>query len=64
MATSRFNVSPSSILELLNRIYVMLKDFLGTVSEEMIRKNFVLVYETLGILASNQTKSSILGSLN
>lgn len=48
VATSRFNVSPSSILELLHRIYVMLKDFLGTVSEEMIRKNFVLVYETLG----------------
>jgi AP-4 complex subunit mu-1 len=44
VATSRFNISPSYILELLNRIIVIIKDFLGTISEEMIRKNFVLVY--------------------
>jgi AP-4 complex subunit mu-1 len=47
VATSRFNVSPSYILELLNRIFVIIKDFLGIVTEEMVRKNFVLVYEIL-----------------
>jgi AP-4 complex subunit mu-1 len=48
VATSRFNVSPSYLLEFLNRIYVIIKDFLGIVTEEMVRKNFVLVYEILG----------------
>lgn len=59
VATSRFNVSPSYILELLNRIFVIVKDFLGIVTEEMVRKNFVLVYEILGKSAVLlQTKSS------
>lgn len=40
-------MSPSYILELLNRIFVIIKDFLGIVTEEMVRKNFVLVYEIL-----------------
>ena len=47
VATTRFNVSPSFILELLNRVVIIIKDFLGQISEEMIRKNFVLVYEIL-----------------
>jgi len=47
VATTRFNVSPSYILELLNRIIVIIKDFCGVINEETIRKNFVLVYEIL-----------------
>lgn len=47
VATTRFNISPSYILELLNRIVVIIKDFCGVINEEAIRKNFVLIYEIL-----------------
>ena len=47
VATTRFNVSPAYILELLNRIVVIIKDFCGIINEETIRKNFVLIYEIL-----------------
>lgn len=47
VATTRFNISPSYILELLNRIIVIIKDFCGVINEEVIRKNFVLIYEIL-----------------
>ena len=46
-ATSKFNVSPSMLLELLNRIGKVCKDYLGILNEESIRKNFILVYELL-----------------
>ncbi len=44
VATTRFNSSPSFILELLHRIIVVIKDFCGQITEETIRKNFVLIY--------------------
>ncbi|MCO5575872.1 hypothetical protein L7F22_029677 [Adiantum nelumboides] len=47
VATSRVNVSPSLVLELLQRIIRVAKDYLGVLNEESIRKNFVLVYELL-----------------
>ena len=47
VATSRVNVSPSLILELLQRIVRVAKDYLGVLNEESLRKNFVLVYELL-----------------
>ncbi len=47
VATTRFNISPAYVLELLNRITVVIKDFCGSINEETIRKNFVLVYEIL-----------------
>ncbi|KAJ8445098.1 hypothetical protein Cgig2_029470 [Carnegiea gigantea] len=47
VATTRANVSPSLILELLQRIARIIKDYLGILSEESLRKNFVLVYELL-----------------
>lgn len=47
VATTRFNGSPSYLLELLNRIMTIIKDFCGTINEEIIRKNFVLIYEIL-----------------
>ncbi|GMI25540.1 hypothetical protein TeGR_g8729, partial [Tetraparma gracilis] len=41
------NPSPSSTLELLSKIARVFKDYCGTLSEEAIRKNFVLLYELL-----------------
>ena len=43
----RFNVSPSSTIELLNRIVQVFKDYCGQLTEEAIRKNFTLIYELL-----------------
>ena len=45
--TTHYNVSPSSILELLNRLAKVFKDYCGILTEESIRKNFILVYELL-----------------
>ncbi|KAJ3673415.1 hypothetical protein LUZ60_006789 [Juncus effusus] len=47
VATSRVNVSPSLVLELLQRIARVIKDYLGVLNEDSLRKNFVLVYELL-----------------
>lgn len=47
VATTRVNVSPSLVLELLQRIARVIKDYLGILNEESLRKNFVLVYELL-----------------
>ncbi|XP_058221277.1 AP-4 complex subunit mu [Rhododendron vialii] len=47
VATTRTNVSPSLVLELLQRIARVVKDYLGVLNEDSIRKNFVLVYELL-----------------
>ncbi|KAI7749566.1 hypothetical protein M8C21_021933, partial [Ambrosia artemisiifolia] len=47
VATTRTNVSPSLVLELLQRIARVTKDYLGILNEDSIRKNFVLVYELL-----------------
>ena len=44
---SRFNCSPSMTLELLNRVVKVFKDYCGVLSEEAIRKNFILIYELL-----------------
>lgn len=40
-------MSPSLALELLQRIARAIKDYLGVLNEESMRKNFVLVYELL-----------------
>ena len=47
VATSRFNVSPSFVLEVLERLAKVFKDYCGVLSEESIRKNFILIYELL-----------------
>lgn len=41
------NVSPCAVIELLSRIAKVFKDYCGTLSEEAIRKNFILLYELL-----------------
>jgi AP-4 complex subunit mu-1 len=45
-ATSQ-NISPCTVIELLSRIAKVFKDYCGTLSEEAIRKNFILLYELL-----------------
>jgi AP-4 complex subunit mu-1 len=45
--TTRWNCSPSQVLELLNRLTKVFKDYCGILSEEAIRKNFILIYELL-----------------
>lgn len=53
-ATTRTNVSPSLVLELLQRIARVTKDYLGILNEDSLRKNFVLVYELLDeVIVSN-----------
>ena len=64
VATTRFNVSPTFILELLNRIIVVIRDFCGQITEELIRKNFVLIYEILGSYGVNQMRRLILDTRN
>jgi AP-4 complex subunit mu-1 len=46
-ATTKENVSPSLVLEMLNRLFWITNDYVGHVSEESVRKNFVLIYELL-----------------
>lgn len=45
VSTSCANDSPSCTVELLDRTIAVIKDFLGVISEESIRRNFTLVYE-------------------
>jgi len=45
VATSRKNVSPALILELLHRVANIIKDYCGVLNEESVRQNFVLFYE-------------------
>ena len=47
VGTTKYNVSPSGTLELLNRLAKVMKDYCGVLTEESIRKNFILVYELL-----------------
>lgn len=47
VATTKENVSPAVVLELLKRIGGIIKDYCGVLSEEAVRKNCVLVYELL-----------------
>jgi len=47
MVTTRSNISPALALEMINRIAILFKDYCGVLTEEAIRKNFVLLYEIL-----------------
>ena len=48
VVTTRDNVSPSFCLEFLRRMCIIIKDYCGMLSEDAIRKNFVLIYELVG----------------
>ena len=47
VATTRANVSPSLVLELLLRFTAICRDYFGRASEEGVRRNLPLVYELL-----------------
>lgn len=47
MATTNHNISPSYVFDMLLRLVKVIKDFCGVLTEESIRKNFVLVYELI-----------------
>ncbi|CAD7930618.1 unnamed protein product [Amoebophrya sp. A25] len=47
VCTTQLNASAVGLLELLNKICKVFKDYCGTLTEESIRKNFVLLYELL-----------------
>lgn len=45
VCTTVANASPNTTVEVLLRVVQVIKDFLGVLTEESIRKNFTLVYE-------------------
>ena len=45
--TTRYNINPTLCVELLIQLTHTIKDFCGTLTEDTIRLNFVLVYELL-----------------
>ena len=47
MATSKYNVSPSFVMDILYRMMKVFRDYCGVLNEESIRKNFVLIYEII-----------------
>ena len=47
LCAPQFNVSPTFSLELLDRLAKVFKDYCGVLTEEAIRKNFILIYELL-----------------
>lgn len=47
VCTSRFNTQPALPIDILNRVASMIKDMCGVLTEECIRKNFVLIYELI-----------------
>ena len=47
VTTTKYNVSPSFVFDALYRMMKVFRDYLGVLSEESIRKNFVLIYEVI-----------------
>jgi len=47
VATSKHNVQPSYVMDILYRMMKVFRDFCGVLNEESIRKNFVLIYEII-----------------
>jgi len=47
VATTKHNVSPSFVMDIIYRMMKVFRDYCGVLSEESIRKNFVLIYEII-----------------
>ena len=47
VVTSKYNPSASFVFEGLYRCMKVFRDYLGVLSEEAIRKNFILIYEII-----------------
>jgi AP-4 complex subunit mu-1 len=55
LLVTKDNVSSTYMLELLNRITNLIKDYTGSLSEESVRKNHILIYELLDEMLDNGT---------
>ena len=47
VATTKHNVQPSLVLDIIYRMMKVFRDYCGVLNEETIRKNFVLIYEII-----------------
>ncbi|XP_030648744.1 AP-4 complex subunit mu-1 isoform X1 [Chanos chanos] len=47
VASTKVNPSPFTIIEFLNRLAALTKDYCGSLSEKSVRMNFALIYELL-----------------
>lgn len=47
LITTKYNVSPSFVMDIMYRMIKVFRDYCGVVNEESIRKNFVLIYEII-----------------
>jgi AP-4 complex subunit mu-1 len=47
VGTTKHNVSPSMVHEILYRMMKIFRDYCGIISEESIRRNFVMIYEII-----------------
>ncbi|CAB1316379.1 unnamed protein product [Coregonus sp. 'balchen'] len=47
VATTKADASPFTIIEFLNRLTALVKDYCGCLSEKSVRMNFALIYELL-----------------
>jgi AP-4 complex subunit mu-1 len=47
VATTKHNVSPSMVHDIIYRMMKVFRDYCGVLNEESIRKNFVLIYEII-----------------
>merc|ERR1711934_557956 len=47
VCVTKNNMSPAFAIELLNRLCSVIKDYIGILNEEAIRKNFILIMELL-----------------
>ena len=47
VAATRQNVNAALVFEFLNKMVSVLESYFGTISEESIKNNFVLIYELL-----------------
>uniref|UniRef100_A0A673CHG5 Adaptor related protein complex 4 subunit mu 1 n=1 Tax=Sphaeramia orbicularis TaxID=375764 RepID=A0A673CHG5_9TELE len=47
VATTTADSSPFTIIEFLNRLAALVKDYCGSLSEKMVQMNFALIYELL-----------------
>jgi AP-4 complex subunit mu-1 len=47
VATTKYNVSPSFVMDIIYRMMKVFRDYCGVLNEETIRKNFVLIYEII-----------------
>jgi len=53
LAVTQYNISPALVMELLNSLQRVFKDYCGVLTEEAIRKNFNLIYELLDEILDN-----------